>query len=254
MSVKSRDGLAASKELDMMAAAAARVLVVQGPLEVGLSFASMFSNWGFVVREARSLQDGYDALANFRPELTVIALPPTGDESFSFLAAVVDAGSRCVIVAPAGDLAMRIRALDAGADDWINAPASSEELRIKARHLLARQSAQLSGREDLIVELEGIRIDVLSRALIKSDGGPGPALTDTEFALLRILTRNANQLVTKDALMKGLKGRSASGLRTLDVTISRLRAKLKSADVKAEVRSVRQLGYFYSQHSARIAS
>ena len=68
------------------------------------------------------------------------------------------------------------------------------------------------------------------------------------------MTRNANQLVTKDALMKGLKGRSASGLRTLDVTISRLRAKLKSADVKAEVRSVRQLGYFYSQHSARIAS
>lgn len=237
-----------------MIAVIGRVLVVQGKLEVGVSFASMFSNWGFLVQEASSISDANDALAGFGPDLTVIATPPSGDEFFAFVAACALKGSRSLIVAPGSDAAARVRALEAGADDWIVSPLSTDELRIKARHLLAHRSVALPDSEDLIVDLEGIRVDVLSRLLINADGSHGPSLTDTEFALLRILTRNANQLVTKEALMKGLKGRSASGVRTLDVTISRLRAKLKAAQVKAEVRSVRQLGYFYSQYSARIAS
>ena len=134
-----------------------------------------------------------------------------------------------------------------GADDFVKLPIDLEELYLRIRNIIAHRSPVGLQRNDLVLDLEGVKVDLITREVLKADGTPGSELTESEFALLRVLTENANRVVTKEALFKSLRGSpSSAATRSLDVTISRLRSKLKSTDSEAEIRSVRQLGYFFS--------
>ena len=72
----------------------------------------------------------------------------------------------------------------------------------------------------------------------------GAELSETELSLLRILSDNIDRVVSKDALFQEIYGRPYTPTtRSLDVGVSRLRAKLKSSGVGVEIRSVRSAGY-----------
>jgi hypothetical protein len=71
--------------------------------------------------------------------------------------------------------------------------------------------------------------------------------------ILQLLTDNIDRIVTKEALFEKIHGRpSTSNTRSVDVTISRLRLKLKSTNAGAEIRSVRQRGYILSRTSGPV--
>jgi DNA-binding response OmpR family regulator len=87
----------------------------------------------------------------------------------------------------------------------------------------------------------------VTRAILNRSGRPGPELTETELSLLRLLTENMDRVVAKETLFSSIYGRPyAPGTRSLDVGVSRLRIKLRSTDIGAEIRSVREAGYMFS--------
>lgn len=116
----------------------------------------------------------------------------------------------------------RIRAFDAGADDFLAKPFSYPELLGRIGALLRRSERR---RRPGRVRVGTLELDPASRA-VRVGGRPVP-LTAKEYALLRVLASAPTTVHTKAELLRTVWGYSAaSGTRTLDSHACRLRAKL----------------------------
>ncbi|HEY6760801.1 MAG TPA: response regulator transcription factor [Baekduia sp.] len=132
----------------------------------------------------------------------------------------------------------RVRAFDAGADDFVAKPFHYGELRGRVRALLRRSDHR---RRVSRVRVGTLEIDPAARA-VRVEGRP-VRLTATEFALLRVLAASPTSVCTKADLLKavwGYQGRSST--RTLDSHICRLRKKLQAYDTRF-VRNTWGIGY-----------
>ncbi|HEU4974255.1 MAG TPA: response regulator transcription factor [Baekduia sp.] len=119
----------------------------------------------------------------------------------------------------------RVRAFDHGADDFVAKPFSYPELRARVAALLRRADRR---RRPGRVRVGPLELDPSSRS-VRLDGRP-VALTQKEFALLRVLAAAPTKVHTKDELLRTVWGfRSRGTTRTLDSHACRLRAKLATA-------------------------
>ena len=128
----------------------------------------------------------------------------------------------------------RIHGLDAGADDYLVKPYDPGELLARLRAVERRRStAQLP-----VLHLGELQID-LSREQVRRAGVP-MALTQKEWALLRVLATRPDHLHTRERLQDALYGfDDEADSNTLEVFISRLRRKLG----REHIETVRGLGY-----------
>jgi DNA-binding response OmpR family regulator len=116
----------------------------------------------------------------------------------------------------------RVRAFEAGADDFVAKPYSYAELRGRVGALLRRTERR---RRPSRVRIGALEIDPASRDVRLA--GRRIELTQKEFALLRVLAGEPTTVHTKDALLRSVWGyRSRGTTRTLDSHACRLRAKL----------------------------
>jgi DNA-binding response OmpR family regulator len=115
----------------------------------------------------------------------------------------------------------RVRGLDSGADDYVVKPFRYPELRARIGAVLRRRSYPKEGPSrvgDLVIDPPRHRVTV--------DGQP-VALSQKEFALLRILASDPTRVFSKDELLAAVWAyRGPSKTRTLDSHASRLRRKL----------------------------
>ena len=123
-----------------------------------------------------------------------------------------------------GDEREKVRALDAGADDYVTKPFGTDELLARLRALL-RRSTEVAGSPRL--EIGELVIDLADR-LVTRDGQP-VHLTPIEFDLLRVLAQHQGRLVTQRQLLRKVWG-PEYGTKThyLRVHVAHIRAKLES--------------------------
>ena len=132
-----------------------------------------------------------------------------------------------------------VRALDAGAADYIVKPFSPSELTARVRAAL-RQRAEPEpfALGELIIDYDRRRVAVAGRPV---------ALTATEYELLRVLSVNAGRVVTYDALLRqawGKRGRASQDPKLVRAVVKRLRRKLgDDAANPAYVRNQHGVGY-----------
>ena len=128
--------------------------------------------------------------------------------------------------------------LELGADDYVAKPVPPRLLLARIHSLLRRLDGH---RRDGVVLVAGaLRIDPARREAWV--GGSPLALTDSEFDLLQLLARHAGELVSRDALMREIRGLEYDGLdRSIDNRVSRLRRKLPDDGLR--IKTVRGRGY-----------
>ncbi|MBR7747935.1 two-component system response regulator KdpE [Undibacterium baiyunense] len=161
---------------------------------------------GWQVNESSTLQRGLIDAGTRQPDLVILDLGLPDGDGIDFIKDVRRWSSVPIIVLSARVSEMeKIRALDAGADDYLTKPFGIGELQARVRATLRRQrqpGVDLSG----IVQFGDVKIDMKARLVTKAD--QVVHLTPTEFRLLNVLVNNAGRVVTNPQLLKEVWGPS----------------------------------------------
>jgi DNA-binding response OmpR family regulator len=145
-----------------------------------------------------------------------------------------------------GDEADRVVGLELGADDYLSKPVYPRELLARIRAVLRRVAPRLAAERIVVGDLE---INVNRRSA--SIGAQDIVLTALEFDLLLALASRAGRVISRDALWEAAgRGEVRVGDRTIDVHVSRLRAKLgDDARSPSRLKTVRGMGYMLAKGS-----
>jgi two-component system response regulator TctD len=130
----------------------------------------------------------------------------------------------------------RVKALDAGADDYLAKPFDFREFEARCRVLLRRNR----GHASEVLQIGALAFDNAAHRLTL--GGEAIELPNREYRLLEILLGRIGQLVSKDEIAKGLFGfDDEAGPNAIELYIGRLRKKLAAAPLR--IVTVRGAGY-----------
>ncbi|MBR6632954.1 MAG: response regulator transcription factor [Clostridia bacterium] len=146
----------------------------------------------------------------------------------------------------------KIRGLDTGADDYMTKPFSINELLSRVRANIRRYSNETVTHKiaDTTIELGDIVIDC-ENYLVKK-GGKVLELSKKEYDLLAYFAKNAGKIYTREELMSAVWGYENfyGDLRTIDVTIARLRQKIDDPGTEESlIQTKRGMGYFIAQNN-----
>ena len=143
-----------------------------------------------------------------------------------------------------------VSALEQGADDFVNKPVQPRVLLARLRALLRRVPATPTGS---VTAQNAASQDLAFGALLISRGdrrvewrGQAIVLSNTEFKMLLVLAEAAGQVLSRDAILKKLRGIEFDGLdRSIDNVISRLRRRFDDNDSE-KIKTVWGEGYLFS--------
>ena len=133
----------------------------------------------------------------------------------------------------------RVEGLDAGADDYLIKPFSTEELMARIR-ALARRKEKLFTDEKIL--LGGLSIEPQKLEVVVAD--EVLQLSVKEMQLLELLVRNAGQVLTKEQIFERVWGfDSDSDIGNVELYIHYLRKKIPCDKAGVEIKTVRGVGY-----------
>ena len=188
-------------------------------------------------------EDGMEAawlLGEYDYDAAVLDISLPGKDGVTITRAFRAKGKKTsVLLATArGEISDRVAGLDAGADDYLVKPYSTEELLARLRAVQRRTTPLLSD----VVRIADLEIDLRSR-LVRRDGHE-IALTNREFALLEALAMASPRPVSKTALIERVWDQYFdSGTNVLNVTINHLRRKIEPAGSPVLLHTLRGIGF-----------
>jgi two-component system, OmpR family, KDP operon response regulator KdpE len=205
---------------------APRVLVVDDELQILRALRVVLREAGFEVATAQSASEALDLAAVRPPRAAIVDLVLPDENGVEVTRRLREWSEMPILVLSAvGDEEQKVRALEAGADDYITKPFGTRELVARLQAAL-RRSEGTRGEDEPVVAVEGLEIDLAARA-VRRDGEP-IHLTPIEFDLLRALARNRGRLLTHRALLTEVWGPGyADDVQSLRTHIARLRAKIE---------------------------
>lgn len=203
---------------------------------------------GFTVITA---YDGEEAVAKVKqsqPDLILLDVMLPKLDGFQVLRKIREQNATPVIMLTAKEEEVdKVLGLELGADDYITKPFGMRELiaRVKANIRRAEIAPVSEDEGQAIIETGNLRID-LDRYEVKKNGEV-IELTLREFELLKFLVLQDNQIFTREQLLKDVWGYEYFGdIRTVDVTVRRLREKIEDDSSNAKyVMTKRGVGYYF---------
>ncbi|MGN6372595.1 MAG: response regulator transcription factor [Solirubrobacteraceae bacterium] len=201
-----------------------RVLVVDDEPQILRALRVVLRDAGFEVVPAETAAEALDRAAVRPPEAAIVDLMLPDIDGVEVTRRLREWSEMPILVLSAiGEEDQKVKALQAGADDYITKPFGSRELVARLQAALRRGGR--AEEEPRIVSGE-LAIDLAARTVERA--GEMVHLTPIEFDLLRVLARNRGRLMTHRALLKDVWGPEyVDDVQTLRTHIARLRAKIE---------------------------
>jgi two-component system KDP operon response regulator KdpE len=201
-----------------------RVLVVDDEPQIVRALKVVLREAGFEAVPAETASQALDLAAVRPPDAAIVDLVlPDGDG--------VDVTRRLrewsempiLVLSAVGEEDQKVKALAAGADDYITKPFGTRELVARLQAAL-RRAAPADEQPSVVVE--GLEVDLAARVVLRD--GEAVHLTPIEFELLRVLVRNRGRLMTHRKLIAEVWGPEyVDDIQPLRTHIARLRAKIE---------------------------
>ena len=207
-----------------------RILVVDDEPQILRALRVVLRDAGFEVVPAETAAEALDRAAVRPPQAAIVDLMLPDLDGVEVTRSLREWSEMPILVLSAvGEEEQKVRALQAGADDYITKPFGSRELVARLQAALRRGGRS---EEEPRITAGELEIDLAARAVRR--GGELVHLTPIEFDLLRVLVRNRGRLMTHRALLSEVWGPEyVDDVQTLRTHIARLRAKVESEGQQA---------------------
>jgi two-component system, OmpR family, KDP operon response regulator KdpE len=212
---------------DPPARARATVLVVDDEPPIRKFLRAGLEGPEYAVVEADCGLEGVRQAATRTPDVVLLDLGLPDLDGFEVVRRIREWSRMPIVVLSArGQEEDKIRALDAGADDYVTKPFALGELRARLRVALRHRDA-VAGTGEPVLETSAFRVDFAARTVTRD--GAEVRLTPIEFKLLAALARHPDRVLTHDQLLREVWGPSHAGERHyLRVYMAQLRHKLEA--------------------------
>ena len=233
--------------LNIMAKDNPTILVVEDEAAIREMLNFSLGRAGFAVHEAADARQAQDMINLQVPDLILLdwMLPGTSGVD---LAQKLRLNTRTrelpiILLTARGEEENKIKGLEAGADDYITKPFSTQELIARIRAVLRRT---VSPSNEDIIKMGELSLDTVShRVMVQEtpvDLGP------TEFRLLHFFMSHAERVFSRSQLLDQVWGNNVYiEERTVDVHIRRLRRALETFACDKYIQTVRGAGYRFSE-------
>lgn len=202
------------------------ILVVDDEPQITRVLKTTLSSQGYGVRSAGNGQEALDEMKIWSPDLVITDLRMPTMDGLELCRQIRSKSTVPIIVLSVkGEEAIKVQALDAGADDYITKPFSVNELLARVRAALRRVKAQEP--DAAVIAIGDFHIDVSSRSVTVRN--QEIRLTPKEFDLLVYLARHPGKVITHRVLLAAVWGpNSVEQPEYLRVFVGHLRKKLES--------------------------
>jgi two-component system, OmpR family, KDP operon response regulator KdpE len=202
---------------------------------------------GYELRSAPNGEMALEAFANERPDVVLLDLAMPGINGVD-VCRRLRAFSRVpiLVLSASSDEPQKVRALDAGADDYITKPFGVDELLARIRAALRRAQAQRD--DEAVLRTGGIEVDQIARQ-VRVDGQE-VHLTPTQYELLRVFVNNPDRVLTQRTLLTLTFGPAyEDAVDNLRTFVAQLRRKVERDPARPQ-RIVTEPGLGYRFRSA----
>jgi two-component system KDP operon response regulator KdpE len=199
------------------------VLVVDDEPQIVRALKVVLREAGFQAVPAETAAHALDLAAVRPPDAAIVDLVLPDGDGVEVTRRLREWSEMPILVLSAvGEEEQKVRALEAGADDYITKPFGARELVARLQAALRRVAPE--GEPG--IKVEGLEVDLAARVVLR-DGKP-VHLTPIEFELLRVLIRNRGRLMTHRKLLVEVWGPEyVDDIQPLRTHIARLRAKIE---------------------------
>ncbi|MBL9127963.1 MAG: response regulator transcription factor [Verrucomicrobiales bacterium] len=222
-----------------------RILVVEDEYAMRRALEDTLTAAGYRVLVASDGEEGLKRATGEKPDLVVLDIMLPKLDGFAVASALrrTGMGAPILMLTAKGTVDDRVQGLDAGADDYLIKPFSTDELLARARALLRRVRREGDRGAALDLQLGDVRVD-FARQTATRRGDPLP-LTSKEFAMLRLLVESDGGVVTRERFLDVVWGYGAfPTTRTVDNHIAGLRAKIEEDAARPRfLKTVHRQGY-----------
>ena len=219
---------------------AERILVIDDEPQITRVLRAALSAQRYDVRTANDPEEALRLFAEWAPDLVITDLVMPEMTGVDICNAVRRAGRTPIIVLSVREQEhFKVEALDAGADDYVTKPFSTQELLARVRAQLRRAPER---SESEAVNIGDFHID--PAAHVVTVAGQTLHLTPKEFDLLLYFARNSGKVLTHRVLLTAVWGsQSAQQPEYLRVFVGQLRKKLQSASGREYIETEPWIGY-----------
>jgi two-component system OmpR family response regulator len=220
-----------------------QVLIVDDDAVLRSEIGQYLAGYGYRAHLAADALEMDRVLGSTPIDVMILDLMLPGEDGLSICRRMADRpGPGIIIVSARGDQLDRVLGLELGADDYLPKPCAPRELLARVRSVLRRQAgARGERRRQASFTFAGIVLDK-ARSQLQAPNGAAIMLSPGELGLLQIFLERPRQILSRNDLIKLLRGDIEAG-RAVEVQMSRLRRKMKGACEHELIKTIRGAGY-----------
>jgi two-component system, OmpR family, response regulator len=221
-----------------------RVMLVEDDARLAELVTEYLSGYEFGVELVTRGDQAVERFKTLAPDVVVLDLMLPGLDGMVVCRQLRDISDVPILILTAReDSYDEVSGLEQGADDFVNKPVQPRVLLARLRALLRRAHGKSAGDARLL-EFGTLRISPNDRTVTWRD--QPCLLSNTEYKLLLVLAESAGRVLSRDALLKKMRGIEFDGLdRSIDNSISKLRRKFDDAESE-KIKTVWGEGYLFS--------
>jgi two-component system, OmpR family, response regulator len=222
-----------------------RVLLVEDDASLSEGITRILLEAGHAVDARTTGVEALEATRHERFDLVLLDIGLPGIDGYEVLRRLRTAQdfTPVLVLTARQQISDRVHGLDLGADDYLAKPFAIAELGARVRALLRRTQIRAAPR----ITHGPLTIDAAARRAYLS--GERLDLTMREWALLEVLLRKVEKIVSKESIIHWVASWDDElSLNAIEVYVSRLRAKLEPAGIR--IRTVRGFGYMLEEFKA----